>query len=426
MRIFNKKNVLVILIFVLSVIMFLFFLNQNFKVSYYDEAGYLVISDLILKNGLFNAPNELRTYLYSLLIAIFKLFSDGNLAHVKIAFSVFQYAVFVLTIWFVAKKAKAMSENKIMFYTILVLGLLNPYLIQSTTLFLTDILAACCISISLILLTTSDLNKIKNGIWISLLAYSAVMIRPSSLIFLLPFFAIACYRLIIIKDFKPFKLILSGILCFVVFFPQIYNNIIAYNHWTILLHTDLMKAQTEWAVQYLKYGTVVIEGESPALFFKSPFDSSGSMMNLLISHLIQFIVVYSSHIFGVLDWGIIDTYIKNFTSPSRWVASLFLYSSWFLIFCGIIHQMRKKNFVSMSFLFSALVYLLFIGLTAVESRFGYPLYLILLYFAGWGIEAILKWRSRRWIIICSYLLMIVMFFYLSHAIDATTGRIEWF
>lgn len=426
MKILIKENVLFVSIFILSVLMFLFFLNQNYNINYYDEVGYLELGDLILENGLFNSPHELRTYLFGLLIAVFKLFSDGTNGHVKIAFSIFQYAFYVFTIWFIAKKSFENSRSKVFFYSILVFGLLNPYLVQSTTLFLTDILSTCLIVISLILLITSDLNKFKSGILISLLIYSAIMIRPSSAAFLLPFFVITSYRFFAIKDFKPFKLILSGIVSLVIFFPQLYNNVTFFNHWTILIHSDLMKSQTEWAVQNLKYGTVIAEGEQPQLYYKTPFIASGTMIELFFSNPLQFIFIYFSHIFGVLDWGVVDNYIRQYTSPSRWVASLFLYSAWFLMFCGIIYQVRRKVFLSVSLLFSALVYILFIGLTAVESRFGFPIYLILLPFVGYGINAVKHWCTKRWLVLTSYILMVILFFYLSYVMDTTTGRIEWF
>ncbi|OBZ13445.1 hypothetical protein [Bacillus sp. FJAT-26390] len=431
---FSKREYsLLLIILFISLLQFSYFVSQNSVASYYDEIRYFEIGKNILSNGLFNIADDLRTYLYPLLISIFYIFTDGQSVTVKIIFSVFQYVIYVITIAMIAKASYKYHSNKIVYFTVFALGMLNPYLIQSTTLFLTDVLATCLLIISLLYLLTSDLNKFTNGIVVSSLLYCAVLIRPSSAIFMLLFFLIGLYRFIYVKDFKPAKFTFVGLLLLLVFLPQLYMNITKFNHFTPLIHLNLLEQQSVWATQHLKYSTVVIDGEHPALRYITPWamDSNISMMKLMSTNFIVFLAVFVSHIFGVIDWGYVDTYIRDLSVSSRIFPSILLYTQWFIIGLGIlwIKLHRKWTFMTISLLFSAIGYTLFIATTAIESRFGYPIYLILLLFSGFGVQYILeniKNKKKTLYIFSSLLVFICISFYFSYFIDMQTGRISWF
>ncbi|OME70379.1 hypothetical protein BK120_33530, partial [Paenibacillus sp. FSL A5-0031] len=341
--------------------------------------------------------------------------------------------VYIYTILLIADKGYKYHNSKIVCLFIFVLGMLNPYLIQSTTLFLTDLLASCLLVISLLYLLTSDLNKLFNSAVVASLLYCAVLIRPSSAIFMILFFFIALYRLIKLKDFKPIKFTVVGLLFLIIFFPQLYMNITKFNHFTPFVHVNLFKLQSIWATQHLKYATVVIAGEDPSLRYLTPWaiESNISLMKLFSSNFIVFLLIFSSHIFGVLDWGYVDTYIRNLSVPSRILPSIFLYIQWFLIGLGILWMKLRKqfSFITISLIISALGYTLFIATTAIESRFGYPIYLILLFFSGFGVKYLLESFSSKktmLFIFLSLLVTIVTSFFISYYIDLQTNRIFWF
>jgi hypothetical protein len=52
-----------------SVSIFVGYLAKNVGASYGDQANYVAIADRILKNGLFELREELRTYLYPLILS---------------------------------------------------------------------------------------------------------------------------------------------------------------------------------------------------------------------------------------------------------------------------------------------------------------------------------------------------------------------
>ncbi|RED57634.1 hypothetical protein DFP95_110107 [Cohnella lupini] len=114
--IFSKTNyVLFLLICAFSIAQFTYFLVQNYNVNYYDEEGYYFISNQIIQNGLFNLTEELRTYLYPLILSLFYVFTDGSLSSHKILVSIFQYAVLIFTVLLIAKTAFNYSKSKVVF-----------------------------------------------------------------------------------------------------------------------------------------------------------------------------------------------------------------------------------------------------------------------------------------------------------------------
>ncbi|MGG4212126.1 hypothetical protein [Paenibacillus sp. FSL L8-0638] len=270
------------------------------------------------------------------------------------------------------------------------------------------------------------------------------MVRPASAILIPIIFILFLYRKKMLNDLNLSKLILAAVISSIIFIPQLYNNVNQYNHWTVLVHQNLYEFQSKLAATYLKYGTLIIPNENPQLIFKTPFSvgSEANIFDLVVYNFPAFLVAYSSHIFGVLDWGYVDTYIRDFYPMSRILGSIFLYIFWILAAYGIVSflkyrkKTKKTKFIAVSLLVSCLVYLLFIGTTVVESRFGYPVFLILLPFCGTGAYKMVKLVNnkgielkRRSIIIglygVSFLIIIFVFFVLSFLLDYQTGRINW-
>jgi len=419
---------------------FLYFLNANASVNYYDEAHYVHESRSLLTTGLLDKPRT--TYLYPSILSFFKILSNGDNVYAKIFMSFFQYIIFLFTIIFIANTFS--NNKKLIWFSIISFGFLNPYLIQASTLLLTDLLASCLAAISMMSLMSLNLNKTRIIAGVFGLLYLAVMIRPSVIIFLPIAIGLVIFRFVKFKEIKILKILLISVLLAVIFIPQVYQNVVNFNDWNPLIHVNLYEKQTIWSVDVLKYGTVVIEGEKPQLFSRSHVvvEKGTSIFELFFKDPFSFFFVYFSHFFGVIDCGYIDNYIKEYYPTNRLIGSFFLYSVWFFAFYGILHLIWKKsltknNFMYASLLISALFYTLFIATTAVESRFGYPLFLLLLPFSGYGLNQIYKINQgqnnqkvklfrNRMIFAIVFLLFILIFFYLSFLLDFQTGRINWF
>ncbi|MGG3309173.1 hypothetical protein ABER23_17260 [Paenibacillus lautus] len=246
-------------------------------------------------------------------------------------------------------------------------------------------------------------------------------------------------RYLTLRDVKIARLLAAFLLSLLIFIPQLLNNIKQFNHWTPLIHQDLYDFQSRLAASYLKYGTVVMPNEEPGLIFKTPFivGPEETIYGLILSNFIGFVIVYGAHLFGAIDWGYIDTYIRDWYPISRIVGSAFLYLYWILAFYGggLFLVKREKSikewFAGVSLVVAFLGYWLFIGTTVVESRFGYPLFMMLLPFAGLGIKRILVIflegnRIAKIKVLLMFTVLILIMYFMSFVLDYQTGRINWF
>jgi len=438
----RKEYFVFFIIFFVSLLIFLYFLDANAsKFLFGDEYGYFYEdSKSLLTTGLLS--DERTTYLYPSILSFFQILSNEDVVYTKIFMSFFQYVIFLFTIIFIANTFS--NNKKFIWYAIISFGFLNPYLIQASTLFLTDLLGSCLMAISIMSVMSLNINKTRIIVGVFGLLYLAAMIRSSFIIFLPIAIGLIIFRFVKFKDIKILKILMISVLLAVIFIPQVYQNVVNYNDWTPLIHRDLYEQQTIWSALYLKYGTVTIDGEQLQLFYHSQVlvEKGTSIFDLFFKDPFSFFYVYFSHIFGVIDWGYIDTYIKEYYPINRLIGSFFLYSVWFFTFYGILNliwnkSLTKNNFMFASLLISALVYTLFIATTAVESRFGYPIFLLLLPFSGYGLNQIYKKIKRpddqkvklfrnRIIFAIVFSLFILVFFYLSFLLDFQTGRINWF
>jgi len=441
---FNKSDKIIFgSIFFISFLIFLFYVNLNADVNFYDEKNYLYNSQKILDNGMFGYESEFRTYLYPTIIASIKFISNDDLITTKIIISVLQYAVYLGSVIFIANSAVWKNNNKIIWHSVIAFGFLNPFLIQATTLFLTDLLASCFIVVSIFSLIRLDLNRSKFVLFAIGLFYASVMIRPTSIIFLPIVMGLILFRILKNKNINFLKVSLIALALLVIFMPQLYQNVTKQGEWTPLVTAQLYEGQISWAANFMKYATVTIPGEEKQLVYYPPFPTDNPNANiyqLFLENPSTSLFLYSSHIFGVLDWDYVDTYIKEYYPLNRIPSSLLIYSTWFFVICGIFSA-RKNFFIENRFLLttliiSAILYLAFIATTHVELRWGYPIFLLLLPFSGYGIKYLFNSTihnnktSKLWIkrigFITVYLLFISTFFYISFLFSYQTGRIDWF
>jgi len=450
---FNNSDIIIFgSIFFISFLIFLFYVNFNADINFFDEKSYLYNSQKILDNGLFGYESEFRTYLYPAIIASLKIFSSDDVT-TKIIISVLQYAVYLSTVIFIANNVVWKNGNKIIWHSVIALGFLNPFLIQATTLFLTDLLASCFLVVSIFSLIRLDLNRSKFTLFAIGLFYASVMLRPSSVILLPMVVGIILFRILKKKNINLLKISLISLALLVIIMPQLYQNVTKQGEWTPFITGGLFELTLSGATIHMKVVTVAIPGEGEGLRFGDPYgglmayhppfpagDRSANIYQVLLENPSKFIFLISSHIFATFDWDYVDIYIKEYHPPDRIPSSLLIYSTWFFAICGFFAT-RKNFFIENRFLLttliiSAILFLVFIITIVPEVRYAYPIFLLLLPFSGYGIKYIFdstihdnktsKLLIKRIGFISAYLIFILTFFYISFLFSYQTGRIDWF
>ena len=459
---FNKSDKIIFgSIFFISFLIFLFYVNLNADINFYDEKNYLYNSQKILDNGLFGYESEFRTYLYPTIIAsIRSIWNDtgvdpfegdtdpfktntAELLTTKIIISVLQYAVYLGSVIFIANSAVWKNNNKIIWHSVIAFGFLNPFLIQSTTLFLTDLLASCFLVVSIFSLIRLDLNRSKFVLFAIGLFYAAVMLRPSSMILLPVVVGIILFRFLKHKNINFLKISLISLALLVIIMPQLYQNVTKQGEWMPFITAPLLEIALSGATTHMKMATIVVPGEDGLMYYDPPFpagDRSANIYQVLLEKPSTFLFLIFSHIFAAFDWDFVDIYIKEYHPPDRIPASLLIYSTWFFAICGFFVT-RKNFFIENRFLLttliiSAILLLVFIVTTLPEIRYTYPIFLLLLPFSGYGVKYLFdstthnNKTSKLWIkrigFITVYLLFISTFFYISFLFSYQTGRIDWF
>jgi len=455
----NTDKIIFLSLLFISLFLFLFYVNLNAHVNFYGENSWIEKSQKILDGGLFQFQEELRTYLYFTIIAGLRIIANDDLVIAKIFMSVLQYVVYLISVIFIANFASLIpksepkstspnfivpekANNKTIWLSVIAFGFLNPFLIQATTLFAPSILASCFVVLSIFSLTRIDLNRLIFVIIPISLFYSSVMLRPSSWIFLPIVLGLIIFRFLKKKNINLLKILFISLALLVIFTPQLYLNVSKYDKWTLLPNTEIYEWQVTGAAKHIKYGTVVIPGENPSLRYYSPIEveKNATIYQLLFEEPSTFLFLYFSHIFGVFDWDYVDTFIKEFYPLNRIPASLLIYSTWFFVICGIFSAGRNfftsNRLLLTTLIISTMLYIAFIATTSVEVRFGYPIFLLLLPFSGYGIKFLFdsiihnKKTSKLWIkrigFITVYSLFISTFFYISFLFSYQTYRIDWF
>lgn len=343
----KSEKIFFVIILFLSLLMFLFYVNLNAFENFHDEKVYVDYSHVILDHGLFDYETylqKIRTYLYPTIIASLQIIYSDDIVITKIILSGIQYAVYLSTVIFIANYTINKNDNKIIWHSIIAFGFLNPFLIQATTLFLTDIFASCFIVLAIFSLTSIDLTRLKFVFFSIGLFYSSVMIRPSTIIFLPIVIGLILFRFLKQKHFSIAKVSLISLILLVIFIPQLYHNVTNWDEWTPFVIQPIYEKLNYWAASNLKFGGVVIPGENARLMYTSPFPVSDdvNIYRLFMEDTSTFVLVYFSHFFGVLDWDYVDTYIKDYYPDNRIPSSLLIYSTWF--FCYFGYSVNSEKF----------------------------------------------------------------------------------
>jgi len=434
------KRALIPVTLLLSFAIFLYYLSRNYGASYWDESGYLKLAHRILGFGIFNIHDDLRTYLYPTLVAGSLLVTGGHAAAAKVVMAFLLYGLYLTTVFYVARRTFSVFQNEAVRRIMLVLGCLNPYLLQACSLYLTDSVATSLGAIALFTALTADLNRPRNVVLSYSLVYAAVMIRPASLIFFPIMLAITALRYGIGKTpwLRPSFILINLASIGLVFLPQVYNNYVYFHILSFLIPYNLYAAQVAYGIQYVKYATVVAVGQIPGLKYVNPFVPPIGRITEIVHHVTPKNVAFAgvAHLFGALDWGYVDTYIANFYPLSRILGSLFLYPCWILA-AGTMpgalaparvapERPREVTQLLRMILMAAAVYLAFIGTTQVESRFGYPVFLLLLPLMGLGLLNLARvGKAGLMTRVLALVAVILVLFAASFSFDRLTGRIFW-
>jgi len=498
---FNKfDKIIFVSIFSISLSLFIFYVNLNAFESFGDENEYVRIAQQMLdKEPVDEFFAAQRTYLYPAIIASIKIFSNDD-ALTKIIFSGIQYSVYLFTVIFIANysssfpKSKPKStflnfidpkkgaqhyldrynnepvykswfdknypnytmaqaveivipikknENKIIWYSIIAFGFLNPFLIQATTLFLSDLLVSCFVVLSIVSLTRIDLTRSKFIFFSIGLFYASIMIKPVVVILLPIIVGIILFRFLKQKHINIYKVSLISVILLVIFLPQIYQNVTTFGEWNPLIVKPLYEGQISSTLKVFKVAWTFIPGEDVRFYYYSPIPIDEEIKNiyqLLFEYPSKFLIVYPSHIFSTLDWDYVDTYIKDFYPLNRIPASVLIYSTWFFVIWGVVEArffFTRNNFLLNILIISAILYLAFIATTQTEIRYSYPIFLLLLPFSGYGVKYLYDFcikqknkTSKLWIkrigFISIYLLFISTFFYISFSFSSLSNRVDWF
>jgi len=253
---FNKPDKIIFAsLFFISLSIFIFYVNFNAFENFGDQNEYVRLANIMLNKEPVNEFNKefglaQRTYLYPAIIASVNIFNN-DLVITKITISIIQYSLYLLTVIFIANYASSFpkskpkssfpefidpkkgaqhyldryhneptykswydkyypnytleqatqlvisetkSKNKIIWHSVIAFGFLNPFLIQSTSLLLSDIFVTCFAVLSIFSLTRVDLTRSKFIFFSVGLFYASIMIKPVALIFLPIFVGIILFR----------------------------------------------------------------------------------------------------------------------------------------------------------------------------------------------------------------------------------------
>lgn len=302
----------------------------------------------------------------------------------------------MLIFWGICFWARAVSlhddrRNPWVWHVPVALMLINMYLVQATTLCLTDILASCLIVLGIMAMIYLPITPIAIAIEVGIVSMAGMM-RPASLFFLLSMPVLYSVRYLTetqkfsIRGFlRPFP---NAIIAFcIVVFPQLMiNQTINPGAVKFPIVKNLWSGQQGWGNRLLKYGTSV-DGQ-------------------MVGHPVKYSIpdslrkipggVRVGKVLAMADQGEVNTYMREFDSIPRKVASVFYYGFLYMTIVGIVSMIylrRWKEFVLI--MLPLLLYMAALSSCAVESRFFYPCIMLSMPLCACGIEVVTRKSIRN-------------------------------
>ena len=432
-----------------SVALFVAFLTGNLGSLRFDENHYVSLAALLWEQGPFELSelHAQRTYLYPLLLSCFWPLAGGDAAALKLLVAVVQYAVFVATIGWLALgiESRDTTHERVARCAVLVAGLWNPYWIQSTTLLLTDSLAVCSFVFAVGATWRCDLNRWRGVLATVGLASCAAMLRPAALPALGFVLGSIALRGVWKRDVALPRFAVRSFAGFVPFVPQVVLNLRNFGSWSILPDLPMYQIQLTWAVRRLRWVTATGSDSDATrgVVYLNPIEvgPEHNLLSALFEAPAAFAVAYGAHLFHVLDWGYVDTFVDDLYAVSRIPGSVFVYSCWGLVLLGLVERLgwrrtgTSRDGYWIALAVSAAVYAVFIATTQMETRYAFPVLLLALPFCGPGAGVVARFAAPergRWPYArlfsgaLAYAALMVSLLGLSLTLDLTSGRVDWF
>jgi len=348
----DRLSIIIVFFINLCVILFLgISSNQGF---YYDSNDYFAKALTFLKDGTFSLLNyqyNLRGYSFPLILLILqysaKVLSIDEILFFRICFGflITFYIVILIPAYFTTLTSKKINFFPRLWFSLLVIYFWNGYFLYPLSDFPSLILLTA--GLYLILMSTSTSNPpwwvrasgiLFAGYFISL----STNIRPSYQIILLPILMYLMYK--VLKTTCSWRVRVSTFLAFLFgmslgYLPQFYINAINFHHPSPFVEAkyagnNLYLTQIKWGILLQRYetsidktfGTPQMEFVDPAGIslmergglIDNPIDISKYMtigfrriVRLILKYPLDFIFIYSRHLFNGLDLIYDMPYVTN-------------------------------------------------------------------------------------------------------------------
>ena len=381
----------------------------------YDSETYVRIARFLAIGRL--EGWEQRTYGYPAFLAVALILARGDTVTLGWVVFAIQFAVYLGACWLFARRVAAAFGSVRIGQVTLVLTALNPYALILSGIILTDLLSVALITVAAALLLparsspASTRGVLRDGVLALFTLALAAEIRPANAV-LLPvgglFWLARWWQAT--GAVRPGLLVggclLVAVAAAIPIVPQVLVNLTLYGEPSPFTPRSLYREQIAWGMANLKYATFTPRGfdGEPNLFYRNPFvagqPSPGAYM-LTRPHLL--VATLALHGFGLLDQDYPFVYIPTLDPWYRWPVSIVNYLLLWTMAVGLVLGWRRWWRSSDTGLaWSALAglgtsYLLLYLPTAVECRFGVPLFVLMAPAAAMALvtfrDAI---RARRW------------------------------
>jgi len=377
----------------------------------YDANGYQIHAE-ILAHG----PIEVwgfRTYGYPAFLVPWVVLAGRDQELLKSLVWVAQLVVHLAAAWLFARRVAAALGDEALGRLTFVLVALNPFLLLMASPLLSDLLSTALIAGAIgLLLPTRDERPavvLRDGMLALCAIAFAVEVRPANAT-LLPVCALLWtirWWLAARPDLKRFVggVALVGAVAALPLVPQSVINWWAHGNPTPLLVTSLYEQQLAWGVQNLKYVTFALP-RNPGLtsvFYVSPFaDGETTIAELAQSNPLGLVATLALHAFALFDQDYPFPYIREMDSWTRWPLAatgyLFLWAA--VVGLGLGRRRWWRPGTRLAWGIPVLTSAAYVAVylpTAVECRFGLPLFALLAPAVATTLLVVVGWlRERAW------------------------------
>ncbi len=358
----------------------------------YDSFSYHFLANISRERGLFAWPAwaaDLRTYGYPLFLCFATGWQDLSPEVTRLVVFHVQLALYILACAFVARSLGKLFRSSRVRVAAYLLTVLNPLVLLHTTEVLTDLLSSVLVLLAVALawkLPDRGAPSRARAFLSFLCAASATMVRPSNVSVVAALGLVWVLRHLLWRDVTPRAIaaMLAGLV--LPFLPQMAMNAVVFGRPHPLIVNSLYSEQMQWGMGGLKYGTVVIGGQSPFLDYPSPlFHWEKSPWAFLRAHPLRYVATLALHGFAMLDHDFPFTYITDLRPWYRWPLSVLNYLWLWAALLGLAAALarcgrqRRLDPIDFGLAASGIIAAAYIALhlpILVENRFGLPVDLL--------------------------------------------------